>query len=295
VTLDRRTAIGLLAATPILAAATPAAANPAVAPAKPPAGPWTDRGDIKVGGGTLHWESLGDGEPLVLLHKLGGWSADWRDLAPDLARNRRVIAFDLPGHGASTMNGPPPWMMTVPETAAMILSALDEMGVDRFDVAGNSLGGITGVLFAALWPERVKTLSLVSVSLIDRMSRAAIAQQDVDRQKQGLKDGVLGVGVFATMVPAVTEEQIASRAAAGAWLRPSERGVGYVGVTDYLPRIKAPTLLVNADRGQYVRHIETGKRLIPNTTSVVIPGAGSFVHQEKPAEVAAAMNAFLAR
>ena len=288
-TLNRRTALGLIAAAPVLAAAAPGAPR-----TSPLAGPWTHRGDIATSGGTLHWESLGEGEPLILLHKLGGWIADWRHVAPALARNRRVIAFDLPGHGASKMHGPPPWMMTVPETTAMILGALDEMGIGRFDIAGNSLGGIVGILTAALWPERVKTLGLVSVSLIDRMSRAVIARQDIDRKKQGLKDGVLGVGIFGTMVPSVTEEQLASRAAAGEWLRPSERGVGYVGVTGYLPRIKAPTLLVNADRGQYVRHIETGRRLIPNTQSVVIPEAGSFIHQEKPAEVAAAMSRFLA-
>lgn len=288
-TLDRRTALGLLAATPMLTAAAPVAVS-----AGPPPGPWTHRGDIRTSAGTLHWESLGDGEPLVLLHKLGGWAADWRHVAPALARNRRVIAFDLPGHGSSKMYGPAPWMVTVPEITAMVLAALDEMGIARFDIAGNSLGGIVGVLTAALWPDRVKSLSLVSVSLIDRISRADIAQQDIDRRKQGLKDGVLGVGIFATMVPSVTEEMLASRAAAGSWLRPSERGVGYAGVTDYLPRIKAPTLLVNADRGQYVRHIETGRRLIANVKSVVIPEAGSFIHQEKPAEVAAVINAFLA-
>jgi pimeloyl-ACP methyl ester carboxylesterase len=97
------------------------------------------------------------------------------------------------------------------------------------------------------------------------------------------------------MVPSVTEEQAAARAHAGPWLRACERGVGFAGVTQYLPRIQAPTLLVNADRGQYVRHIETGLAKIPNANSVVIPGSGSFVHQEKPAEVAAAMNAFYAR
>lgn len=287
-TLDRRNALCLLAAAPVAAAAAPA-----VASGTPPAGPWSHCGDIPTSGGILHWKSLGEGEPIILLHKLGGWIADWRHVAPALARNRRVIAFDLPGHGASKMHGPAPWMMTVPETTAMVLGALDEMGIGRFDVAGNSVGGIVGILLAALWPDRVKTLGLVSVSLIDRMSRAVIAQQDIDRKKEGLKDGVLGVGVFATLVPSVTEEQLLSRAAAGEWLRPSERGVGHVGVTDYLPRIKAPTLLVNADRGQYVRHIETGLRLIPDTQSVVIPEAGSFIHQEQPAKVAAAMNNFL--
>ncbi|WP_439534665.1 alpha/beta fold hydrolase [Polymorphobacter sp.] len=284
-TITRRTTLGLLAATPAIAKAATTA----------PQGPWNRQGDIAVGGGSLHWQSLGEGgaTPLILLHKLGGWIADWRHVAPALAANRRVIAFDLPGHGASVMHGPPPSIMTVPEVAAMVLAALDDMGLGPVHIAGNSMGGITAAVIAACWPERVKTLGLVSVSLIDRISRADIAQQDVDRKAQGLADGVLPVGIFATMVPEVTEEQVASRAAAGPWLRPCERGVGWVGVTDYLPRVKAPTLMVNADRGQYVRHIATGKRLIPNVTSVEIPEAGSFVHQERPTEVAAAMNAFL--
>jgi hypothetical protein len=45
-TFDRRAALGLLAAAPVMTAASPL---PAPAPAKPPAGPWTDRGDVRVG------------------------------------------------------------------------------------------------------------------------------------------------------------------------------------------------------------------------------------------------------
>ena len=67
------------------------------------------------------------------------------------------------------------------------------------------------------------------------------------------------------MDPRVIREQGLSRAKAGLWLRSCERGVGRVGVTDYLPLVKAPTLLINADRGRYAKYAEVGKRLIPNT------------------------------
>jgi pimeloyl-ACP methyl ester carboxylesterase len=286
--IHRREALGLLAAAPLLANAPE------------PAGPWTRRGDIAVGGGRLHFAEMGQGAPLVVLHKLGGWIADWRFAAPYLAAGRRVIAFDLPGHGDSRMYGPAPYIMTVPESAAMLLAALDELGVDRCDFAGNSLGGITAAVIAACWPARVRRLAIVSASLIGAMSREQLTQQDADRARLVAAAKAAGrpyespqKSSFMTMDPRVTEEHDAGSARAGAWLRPSERGVGRVGVVDYLPRITAPTLLINADRGNYVKYGEVGGRLIPNSRRVSIRDAGSFVHQEKPAETAAAINAFL--
>ena len=298
--LTRRQAVGGLS---LAAAALPAAARAQVPAASDD--PWTMRGDIAFGGGTLHYASLGEGAgpPLVLLPKLGGWIADWRVAAPALAAGRRVIAFDPPGHGRSVMAGPPPYIMTVSESAAIVLAVLDRLGVDRFSVAGNSMGGIIGILLAALWPDRVDRLVVVSASLIGAMSREAIAAQDAGNaaqealaaQGKGPTPEQARMKSFATTDPRVAQEQIAGRAAAGAWLRPCERGVGRVGVIDYLPRVAAPTLLINSDQGNYAKYAEVGRRLIPHSESVVFAGAGSFVHQERPAAVAAAIDAFLGR
>lgn len=296
----RRQAMALAAGV----AAAAAVPSPALVDAL--AGPWSGGGDIACGGGRLHYATLGPatGEPLILLPKLGGWIADWRFAAADLAARRRVIAFDLPGHGGSVMYGPVPYIMTVAECTAMILSALDELGVARFAVAGNSLGGIIGITAAACWPARVSKLVIVSSSLIGAMSREAIAEQDRNAGAPGAPSSYAKDGLplpptdeqnrlFGTMDPHVITEQGLSRAKAGKWLRACERGVGRVGVTDYLPRLEAQTLLINADRGRYTKYAAVGQQLIPHTKAVVIPNAGSFVHQEKPAEVAAAINAFL--
>ena len=300
----RREALAVAAGIALAAPLVPAAV--AVAADDDLRGPWTGGGDISTVGGRLHYATLGPagGEPLVLLPKLGGWIADWRFAAADLAKTRRIIAFDLPGHGGSTMAAPPPYIVTVPEITAMLLAALDELGIDRCAFSGNSLGGIIGVVAAACWPERVSKLVIVSSSLIGAMTREAIVAQDRLAADPNAPSSYTKAGdplpptdqqnrLFGTMDPRVIHEQGLSRAKAGLWLRSCERGVGRVGVTDYLPRIKAPTLLINADRGRYTKYAEVGKRLIPNAQAVVIRKAGSFVHQEKPAEVARAMNAFL--
>lgn len=295
ISLTRREALGALAV------ASTAAATPAAAAASPQ--PWTDAGNIAFGGGTLHYASLGSGEgpPLVLLPKLGGWIADWRLAAPALAAGRRVIALDPPGHGDSVMAGPPPYVMTMPECAAIVLAVLDQMGIERFSVAGNSMGGVIGIVLAALWPDRVDRLAIVSSSLIAPMSFAQLRDQDaanaekerLARLGQGLTPEQERMRLFATTDPRVSDEQVAGRARAGAWLRPCERGVGRVGVTNYLPHVAAPTLLINSDRGAYAKYGEIGRRLLPHAKTVTIAGAGSFVHQERPAEVAAAVNDFL--
>jgi pimeloyl-ACP methyl ester carboxylesterase len=303
-TQTRREALALAAGIALTAPLGSAAV--AAVPADDLSGPWTGGGDISTVGGKLHYATLGPdgGEPLVLLPKLGGWIADWRFAAADLAKTRRVIAFDLPGHGGSIMAAPPPYVVSVPEIAAMILAALDEMRIDRCAFGGNSLGGVVGIVAAACWPERVSKLVIVSSSLIGAMTREAVFAQDHAAPDPNAPSSYTKAGeplpptaeqnrLFGTMDPRVIREQALSRAKAGLWLRSCERGVGRGGVTDYLPRIKVPTLMINADRGRYVKYIDVGKRLIPNVQAVVIRQAGSFVHQEKPAEVARAMNAFL--
>ena len=138
-TLVTRRHVGLLAAALAASggaqAAEPAVRSQAIAPI--PTAPWTGEGYVQRGGVRIHYATAGNGPPLVLLHKLGGWLSDWRHVAPAMAAKYRVIAMDMPGHGESTVQGPVPYLQTLPESAALILAALDELNVTRFDLIGN--------------------------------------------------------------------------------------------------------------------------------------------------------------
>jgi pimeloyl-ACP methyl ester carboxylesterase len=82
----------------------------------------------------------GSGEPLLLIHPLGGELVVWEPLLDLLARERDVIAVDLPGFGGSAplSNGAAP----TPQVLARSVAAfMDSMGIERAHVAGNSLGG----------------------------------------------------------------------------------------------------------------------------------------------------------
>jgi pimeloyl-ACP methyl ester carboxylesterase len=82
----------------------------------------------------------GSGEPLVLIHPLGAELVVWEPVLERLAREREVIALDLPGFGRSPglSNGAAP---TPQALAAAVAAFLDELGLARAHVAGNSLGG----------------------------------------------------------------------------------------------------------------------------------------------------------
>ena len=266
--------------------------------------PWTDGGVVRRAGGFLSWRAIGPetGEPVVLLHKLGGWVADWRAVVPYLGERYRVIAFDLPGHGESAMLGPPPYIQTVGESAAMILAALSELGIDKFTVAGNSLGGVIGIQLAARWPERIRALVLASVSLYAGQTREELVAAEKNRDPEVWTDDwrplprtMEQVARFGSVDPAVEIEQNASRARADYWVRPSERGVALVDTEAALRRTSVPLLMIYADRGYYTRYVDLGREVRPDAEIVQLSESGSFVHQEKPAETAAAMLAFLDR
>lgn len=294
---DRRRFIaGGLAGGAVTAASSARAAPQS--PAKAPPAPWTSEGFVERPGGRIHWVSMGEGPPLVLLHKLGGWVNEWRHVAPLLAAKHRVIAFDMPGHGDSTMVGPAPFIMTLGEHAAMIHAALQDMGIEKYYIAGASLGGCCAALMAANYPEAVLRLSMISSVLYTASTRDEIRQAD-EGVKANYAPGWIPlprteaqVKEFANIDPSINEENNRSRAKGGAWVRASERGVGVVGMDQVIKRITCPTLLMYADRGRYTVYESLARASIRNTTVAIIKNAGSFVYQEQPAASAAALNAF---
>jgi pimeloyl-ACP methyl ester carboxylesterase len=282
----------------------PARAQPVALPATrvsdPLGGEWTAGGDIARAGGRIHYLERGAGEPLVLLPKLGGWAADWRKVAPLLATQRRVIAIDPPGHGGSTMLGPAPYAQTVAESAAMLRATLEALGVERFSLVGNSLGGCIGVLLASLWPASVRRLVLLSVSLSQARTRAWLRSQDAeyvgknyDAHDLPLPRSAEQLARFGSGDLAIVAEQNESRALAGRWVRASERGVALAGIADYLPGIEAPTLLIYGERGNYREFEQVGRERIARVSVELIKDSGAFTQQERPEETARVINAFL--
>jgi len=122
----------------------------------------TDRVDPvrdAAGNSALFVHRTGAGEPLVLLHGLGESSIGWRPVMAELAAQYDVIAIDLPGFGRS-----PSLSARVVPTAANLAAAiqhtLDDLGVDRYHVAGYSLGARVAIQLAET--DRVRSLIAIA-------------------------------------------------------------------------------------------------------------------------------------
>jgi pimeloyl-ACP methyl ester carboxylesterase len=96
----------------------------------------------------LAYDSAGSGQPLVLIHGLASSRRCWDLVIEDLAQDFTVYAVDLPGHGDSD---PLPGQRETPATemARAVGDFLNDQGIDRAHVAGNSLGGWTALEAAA--------------------------------------------------------------------------------------------------------------------------------------------------
>jgi 3-oxoadipate enol-lactonase len=105
----------------------------------------------------LHWESFGEGPPVLLIPGQGMTADGWWSTIPVLATSFRVIAFDNRDTGRSSRS---PWPYSVAQMAHDAVAVLDAAGEQRAHVYGISLGSLVAQEVALRHPDRVQALVL---------------------------------------------------------------------------------------------------------------------------------------
>ena len=218
-----------------------------------------------VNGLKLYYETHGDGpgRPLVLLH--GGLMTielNFSSLLPSLAAGRTVIAVELQGHGHTALTTRP---MTIAAMAGDIIALLDELGIERADFFGFSLGGLVTWAVAASAPERVGRIVVASSDPHRPPGRESVpldeARLPTQADFQAMRDAYLA----AAPHPDEFEEFVARNNAmvheVAAW--PDEQ----------LRALRAPVLLIFGDRDFWLLPdiAELFARL-PDAQLAVLPG-----------------------
>lgn len=110
----------------------------------------------------LNYELRGpeDAIPILLLHELGGSSASWQWIDPELEGRFRRILVDMPGSGKSPLLGD---KMSLDEIAACLVDLLDSLSIKQINVAGVAYGAIVAAYLAGLYPDRVSAVMLVAI------------------------------------------------------------------------------------------------------------------------------------
>jgi pimeloyl-ACP methyl ester carboxylesterase len=115
---------------------------------------------LKANGADLHYETVGEGEPLLWLHGFMGAGSDWKYIfEAEPPTGYQLIAPDMRGHGASTN---PSGTFSFRQVARDTLMVLDHLRIDRVKGIGLSGGGIALLHLATAAPARVRSMVLVS-------------------------------------------------------------------------------------------------------------------------------------
>jgi 3-oxoadipate enol-lactonase len=233
-----------------------------------------------------------------MIHALGGDRQMWEPQVPVLARMRRVVLVDLPGHGTSTASEGP---FTVSQLGEDILDVADSAGADTFGLCGISLGGLISLWMAAHAPDRVE--SLIASNTAARIGSEEIWQARIDAVTGGgieaIWEAALGrffTSGFRTARPDVVERTKSTLlgtdpdayTACCAALRDAD-------LRELVEAIRCPTLVIGGgedistppDEAEWLHeHIE-GSRL------TILDGAPHFANVEQPEMWTGAVAGFL--
>ena len=241
----------------------------------------------------LHYEVHGGGEatPLLLTHGYGASGAMWQPNLPVLARERRVITWDMRGHGAS--DAPADQALYTHEACTDDMAALlDANGLQRAVLCGMSLGGYLSLRFYLRRPERVAGLVLVDTGpgFRDASSREAWNAWALERA-----DALDSDGLSAQLRG--PEQRQARHVHGAAGLAHAARGMLVqhdARVFDGLGEVDVRTLIVvGAEDKPFLAAAGAMARRIPRARQVVLAGAGHAANMDAPDQFNGAVSEFL--
>jgi pimeloyl-ACP methyl ester carboxylesterase len=275
-----------------------------------------DAWEIELHGHQVVYRVAGDGPPVVLIHGMVNASRHWAAVAERLAERHLVIAPDLIGHGDSAT---PRGDYSLGAHAAVIRDLLSALGIERATMVGHSLGGGIAMVYFWQFPERVDRLALVSsgglgdeVSPLLRSAALPGASTLISlaghRRLTGALDAAgarlrdrgssLGVQLQAIARALRPLESAGQREAFVQSLRAViDRRGQRVSATDRLYLLREmPTLIAWGERDRTIppSHGLAAHHAIPGSRFVTIAGAAHFPHLERPDELAAALEDFIA-
>jgi pimeloyl-ACP methyl ester carboxylesterase len=123
------------------------------------------RRSVQTASGLISYTEQGTGPVALLVHGVLLNSYLWRHQLADLSDMRRCIAVDLLAHGDTEIA--PDQDVSVTANAEMLKEFLDALHIDQVDLVGNDSGGGIAQIFAALYPERVRSLTLTDCDTHD--------------------------------------------------------------------------------------------------------------------------------
>lgn len=231
--------------------------------------------------------------PLLIAHGLFGSARNWGVIAKRLSDERRVVAVDMRNHGSSPWND----SHTYPDMAEDLAGVID----GQWDVLGHSMGGKAAMALALTHPEKVGRLIVADIAPVTyshTQSHNIAAMRAVDlvevtnrseaaAQLSGLEPGLSDF--FLQSLDLKSRRWKLNLDALEANMD------AIIGFPEIEGTFDGPTLFLSGANSDYVQPSARDKikALFPKARFAKIPGAGHWLHAEKPREFEATVRAFL--
>lgn len=268
---------------------------------------------VDAAGLRWHVQVTGEGPVVLLLHGTGAATHSWRDLLPRLAERYTVVAPDLPGHGFT--RGRPAGGLALPAVARSVGALTAALALQPTAIVGHSAGAAIGIrmalddiaapgwivglnaalmpfpgLAAALFPTLAKVLfaNPFAPHIFAGMMRAGGETARFLKRSTGSTIDAAGVDFYARLLGSSAHCGSALAMMAD-WDLPA--------LARDLPRLAVPLLLLHgeADSAIPIATAREAAARVPGAELVTLPSLGHLAHEERPADIAARIHAFLER
>lgn len=251
---------------------------------------------IDANGEILHYSASGDGPPLILLHAVGANGNLWADVIETVRDRFTVYAFDLRGHGASSLNG----SMTTDDMTRDLATAIAALAVEPYHLVGSSLGASVAVKLAASAPDAVRSVFISGVGLTPdpvvsdevygireavhyladddfayQVAEALLIPDAPQSSIDGLRDGIL----------AQTKQNYLSALEA----------METADLTEFAVKVSAPALVLHGTMDELVplERAEALAEMLPAGSINRLDDAGQIAYLDNPAGFCAPLSTFL--
>lgn len=253
----------------------------------------------------IHYRDEGEGEVIVLIHGTGSSLHTWEDWTKKLRKTHRVIRLDLPAYGLTGAD--PEKRYSSKDYVDLLDTFLSRLQVDKFVLAGNSLGGLVSWLYASHHPEKVLKLVLLDPSgfpfdttpMVIQLAKTPVLNLFIRHftPKSFVEKNLKEVYYDDKLLTQETIDRFYDLT-----LFEGNRQAfidrAYVEREDYTERlseIKTPTLILWGANDEWipVSDAEKFKKELPQSKVVILPETGHVPMEERPEESLAVTLDFL--
>lgn len=235
----------------------------------------------------LHYQTAGEGQPLVLIHGLFGSADNWGNITKHFAQHFQVISIDLRNHGRS----PHSELQSYTEMADDLLELCDTLGLQQICLLGHSLGGKVAMQFATHYPERVSKLIVVDMGMrayADEHTQLMDAMQAVDlsqMQSRSEVDKALSQSIPNLMVRQFLLTNLVKEGGQLQWRinLPALKANYATLISAVSVQFEKSSLFIRGESSDYVQESDVAdiKQCFPKAQIISLP-ANHWVHAEQP-------------